>query len=640
MDIYAEIVATTGKAVTASGHKAAAVLETPDFRRIRDLPRRSWETAADLDRLVALLTEHVRTPAGGMSLKPVQAAALRELHDVGGLFAIIRVGGGKTLISLLAAQILQAKRPLLIIPSGLRDKTRHEMYQLARHFNIQPITITGYELISRDYGPLGKEGAANASEAGNGYLNRCGSILGQLEPDLIIADEVHRLKNTRAGVTRKVRAYIQGARKAGKTVHFAGLTGTITSRSLRDYWHILRWALGTKAPIPLDLDEFKTWSLALDEGVDAESRTQPGALPRLSPDLSEVRCLTRDCRTVYLSTLDQCPECGTLKDDIVVARSAYCDRLVSSPGVISTKEDRPGMSLVITAREVPAPEPVRDAIKHMRATWTTPDGHPFEMAVELWSHCREAQCGFYYVWDPRPPADWLAARKAWSRYVRDSLGRSRTYHTTGHIIQAIDRGLIRDEGVYLLGEWRAIADTFKPRTVPVWIDDTVLRWAASWITKSDHRLCWVEHRCVGERLSELTGVPFFSRKGCDPRGNLVDKHKGPAIVSIDACKTGRNLQYRWYENLYMSPSSVPDDWEQSLGRTHRDGQPQDEVTAEILMMAAESYSSLVYAIRRAGYVEQTTSQPQKLLYATRDLGSVEALISRRNDDMWKQEVGV
>lgn len=317
-------------------------------------------------------------------------------------------------------------------------------------------------------------------------------------------------------------------------------------------------------------------------------------------------------------------------------------------------EDGSGpLPLSITGVELVAAQPVREAIAHMRDTWTTPDGNPFETAVQLWGHCNEAQCGFYYVWDPRPPGDWLEAKRAWSKHLREKLSTSHKYRTPGQLVIALDAGTLRDpEGAALLAGWRALEPTFVPNSVPVWMDDSTLRAAATWLTAPagthgpedtgpDSRLCWVQYRCVGRRLSEMTGIPYFSKGGCDPAGNLVDHHKGPAIVSINSCAKGRNLQYKWHQNLYTSPTSVAKRWEQSMGRTHRDGQrKRGGVTVSVYMLAAEAYAAMVYAIRRAQYIEQTTSQPQKLVYAIRDLGAIERLIDRRSDDMWKSEVGV
>jgi hypothetical protein len=321
------------------------------------------------------------------------------------------------------------------------------------------------------------------------------------------------------------------------------------------------------------------------------------------------------------------------------ARAAYRDRLVSTPGVISTKEDIPPMSLTLHGTVLEASPAVSAAITEMRRTYCTPDGHPFEMPAELWRHARELQCDFYYVWDPRPPDEWLIARTEWSRYLRDKLKHSRKYATPGDVTEAVKNGELED-GLELYTAWQQVRGVFKPNTVPVWISDTTLNYAANWLNtgKADSKLCWVEHRAFGPKLSDLTGIPYFGEEGKDRNGNDVDNHVGPAIVSVRSCSTGRNLQYRHCQNLYTSPMSKNNWWEQSLGRTHRDGQPEDEVTAEVLFMCREAYSSMVYALREAEYTYHSTGQPQKLGYCTRDLGSIEAVVGRRSDEVWKDEL--
>src|SRR6185369_17577454 len=100
-----------------------AILETEEFRRIRDLPRREWEQLPTLEEMIDAFTEYFKLPDGQMRLKPVQAVALNEAFKLKGGFFPIRVGGGKTLISVLLAVALGAKRPLLLVPGKLVEKT-------------------------------------------------------------------------------------------------------------------------------------------------------------------------------------------------------------------------------------------------------------------------------------------------------------------------------------------------------------------------------------------------------------------------------------------------------------------------------------------------------------------------------------
>jgi hypothetical protein len=226
----------------------------------------------------------------------------------------------------------------------------------------------------------------------------------------------------------------------------------------------------------------------------------------------------------------------------------------------------------------------------------------------------------------------------WHRFIREKLAHSRKLATPGDVIEAVKNGDLDDGGLW--SSWQEVKPTFRANTVPVWLDDTTLLYAADWLNtgNSNSKLCWVEHRAFGPRLSAMTGIPYFAEEGLDPNGNLVDSHKGPAIVSVRTCGTGRNLQGHKSQNLYTSPMSKCDTWQQSLGRTHRKGQPKDEVTAEVLFMCRESYSSMVWAVREAEYSQESTKEPHKLCYATRDLGSIEQLVGRREDDLWKNEL--
>src|SRR5262249_5979601 len=133
------------------------------------------------------LTLVLRRPGGTMWLRRVQGQALLEAATVG-LFAPIPVGEGKTLVSLLIPYVTDSKRPLLLLPAKLIDKTRRAIHELSRHWLIPDIRIMSYEI-------LGRPQSENALE---GY-----------RPDCIPCDEAHRLKNKRAAVTRRVMRYLE-----------------------------------------------------------------------------------------------------------------------------------------------------------------------------------------------------------------------------------------------------------------------------------------------------------------------------------------------------------------------------------------------------------------------------------------------
>jgi hypothetical protein len=56
------------------------------------------------------------------------------------------------------------------------------------------------------------------------------------------------------------------------------MSGTVMKSGVRDFAHILRWALKNRAPIPETEDEVSTWADALDEKVNPLSRRRPAAL--------------------------------------------------------------------------------------------------------------------------------------------------------------------------------------------------------------------------------------------------------------------------------------------------------------------------------------------------------------------------
>lgn len=536
---------------------AGSVVKTAEFLRIAALPRRQW-VGTWPDEAITELSQMFLRPGATGRLREVQCVALSDICERGGGLLPMGVGTGKTLVSFLAARVLQAKRPLLLVPAKLRDKTKREYAKLQETWLLPKITIESFELLSR--------------EQHAGYLDL-------VKPDLIIADEGQKLKNPKAAVTRRVARYMRTAKlRPGLVV----MSGTITRRSLLDYWHLLRWCLGDElAPIPKGWEETVTWSSAIDGGGTG-FHAAPGPLVEYMPNGT-------------LPTLDN-------------VRAGYMRRLTETTGVVATSAHGFEGSLQITQTRLPVPSKLREHILGLRELWETPDGHPFSEAFELWRHARELACGFFYRWNPRPPQEWLNARKFWCKFVREVLKNSRKLDTELQVTNAVKAGTVPDP-LGLWRQWVSVRDSFTPNQEPVWCDDTALHHARDWL-KKEEGIVWVEHTAFGRRLSEVSGRPYYGQGGLCA-GKSIETETGPCIASIAANGEGRNLQ-RYSTNLVVSCPPSGATWEQLIGRTHRPGQESDEVNIEVLFACTEQMRGFERALSDARYIEQTTGIPQKL----------------------------
>ena len=224
--------------------------------------------------------------------------------------------------------------------------------------------------------------------------------------------------------------------------------------------------------------------------------------------------------------------------------------------------------------------------------------------------------------DGKVDTEWLEARAAWHKEIREVLKRSlKGLDSPLLVTRAVHEGKFRSEAY---AGWCAVKDRYDP--VPpresVWLSEFVVDAAHAWIeknvTKTEPIIAWYAWQELGEKLAARGGYPFF---GGGPNASkdlaVVDVKKTPVIVaSIKAHGTGKNLQ-AFSRNLILNPPSAGAEWEQLLARTHRPGQEADEVSAYVLLHTAETEGALSTALSDARYIQDSSGQKQKLTYARR-----------------------
>lgn len=569
------------KASRGREYKKQGVPETPELHRVLDLPRRVWEELPNLDELIEQVSEYLKRPQGTQTLLAVQAVILMELHDYGGSLGPIPVGEGKTHISFLAPVVLEAERPLLVVPAKLRDKTLREFAVLEQHWKSHPrLQVVSYQKLSR--------------EGGTAYLQR-------LQPDLLIFDEAHKLKNPEAAVTRKINLWMK-ARPETKVI---AMSGTITKRSLLDFAHIIRWCLPLGCPLPQVLSELEAWAAAVDEIKNYEQRKQtaPGAL------------------TAFCNPMEK-------QQGLSGIRSAIRRRIQETPGVVAHKGGEVAASLNIALHLMDGYSERLRTLARKLYDGVLPNGDVYIVegkensptALQArWRIMRTLTSGFWYEWDPQPPKDFLELRSSWKKVVRRILEE----HLPGLESEALvtkaaiqnKLGLAAHE---LYKEWRAIKDLHKWKVKPVWEDDRVVQYVAQW-AKENRGLIWVSEVALGEKLQEDLGLPYFHEMGRDSMDRFVESMRprdGSIVLSVESNFEGRNLQV-WNNNLVISPPPTGTVWEQLLGRTHRKGQEEDEVWVDVLVGCAVEMQCWRQAVRDCRYGSDMDSR-KKLDYATID----------------------
>ncbi len=605
MSILANRMAATGwtpkEGSSEWGQQAFASTQvemTPELVRILTLPRRviDLNTVPDLSPLF-VHTEYCGKDCGGLcgngrpaGLRPIQSAALWEMDRVGGLLGPIGVGHGKELICALAGAALDAKCTVILGPTNLREHFKRDWERYKLHFTLpENVHFVSYNDLS------------NARLNVDAHDN----VLTRLKPDLIVANEAHKLRNRTASCTKRFLTYM----KLNPGCRFVAVSGTMTNDSIKDYARLSEIALGRGSPLPSpsQYGVLSDWANALDVPKPGIEPAAPGALLRLMSD-----------------TIIQYHR-GYGRTPTEIARIAFQKRLVETQGVIATEAGAIGCSLMLTAIKPNVPQSVKSFLTQVEKTWAIPGGDTFDSALTLARVCRQVSCGFYYEWDwsGEPwygvkDQGWLGARARWNKAVRHVLTHCAKPGLDSPLFVARAAALghpLAGDANAAWGDWSCHKNKPMPETKTIWLDDFLVKEAELW-GNANKGIIWYAHTCLGEAIATRLGVPLLEG-GTDNLIAFATPQANPVLVcSIAAHGTGKNLQ-AWSKNLATSPPSNGTTWEQMIGRTHRPGQKADEVEFDILLPTHHSVAAFDAAVNDAHYQQMTTGAAQKLIYASK-----------------------
>lgn len=581
--------------MTAPLHELLGIpKQVSEPERILALPIDTRDPETELPELVEEWTGRTRRPGGDWNLFPVQALALDVIRSEHGLLGAIGVGRGKSLIALLANQAagVEAKRTLIILPAQLRKTLVKEAHRYWQHFRFsQDLHIISYNELSDP-------------ERGPGLLDR-------LRPELIIADEAHRLKNMGRARTDRFLYWLTPKPE----VMFIPMSGSFTRTSIREYAHIAELALREGSPLPQTWTTLESWSACIDV-------FSPLRMPR-PWDFDLMRDLVSGFGEEEMELKDGQPsrpaafymKHGTIAEKMEVTRAAFKQRLISAPGVVQTTSQNVQIALIIDPIETQPPAVMLEALDRARKEMRLPDGGEIDDPLRLAAHEHTLSLGFYYRWVwPGGKVDlaWLEARRHLGREIsRATKGQPPGLDTPATITRALEAGTYEDSDLAdALVIWRMHEHKPEPPKEAVWLTDWVLETASRIASQKGKppALVWYLWDAVATRLGRYMQVV---RSGFDP----PERSNKPCAVSIRAHVEGQNLQYGWSRNVILYPPSAGDVWEQLLGRTHRDPQKADEVWAHVMACTKPAQKALKKARISSEYIASQTQQ-QKFLLAT------------------------
>jgi len=574
----------------------------------------------------------------GFRLKRSQAEALMWYESTG-VFCPIGAGAGKTLVDVGIAHRAYKKgmqKILLLIPS-------HVYYQfVARSLpwirNQIPVQVP---FICMGNTTAQKRRAMATSNRPGCYVlpYSCLStkdsveILEAIRPGLIIADEAHRISQRRAARTRRVDAYVKKYEP-----EFVPLSGTITGKTVMEYHHLITWALRKNSPLPSSPQMASEWGQFIDAKAEYTG-SNAGPITAIM-DWARRNFPTKE-----------------IQNEVSGFRTAYRLRLTSAPGVVATSDTEVACSLYLANRPVlfdTSCEEHRRLNKLMDQVvddYLTPSGDQIEHAIHTFKWLYELSAGFYneLVW---PTGEVYAKRKGIALEVAvDYLERAQQHHElqqifakelrkwlTTHHRAGIDTPLLvrndmdkhgaKNVGHSLYDAWRDMKELEfvgmpERDSNAVRIYDYKVRAAAEWakaLPKGEGGIVWAHNQEIVQWAHELMPPGALLANAGEASNRLITDPANVGrvfVASIPAHGEGKELQHFQHQYFIQWPRAARAA-EQVLARLHRLGQTADELVACTNNTTMFDQLNFAACLNDALYIQQTTGNRQRIIYAGYD----------------------
>lgn len=513
-----------------------------DLQRIIDLPVHCPDDV-DLTRLVVRPGALFRKKPA--KLLPVQSRFVQEGLDMDGALGFIGVGHGKTLTILSLAYLLSVQKGiptskmLLLLPSSVRADFYAQWAEYVHAFRLPAgINIKTYDELS--------------NPNSTAYLE-------QLKPEAIFCDEADALRNFTASRTNRFMRYLKkNSIWYGGKCRLYALSGTLQAKSIGDWAHLAKYALGPNSPAPIEYRTLELFREVLDDEDPLSNYLDP-----LVDAFGEV---------------DDSP------------RIAFRNRLLCTRGVVVTQDGSvDSVALTFRKRNVYVPPEMEAHMEKLVKMWELPNGEMLESALEIHAKSIELSQGFYheYVWpDGQVNEPWLQARRRWCREVQKAATGGHAGYDSAKLLWdacvAEEMGGFRDKNLdpalrEAYYEWKDHRDTPPPPTRAVWLSYYLVLDTLQWLKQqTEPVLVW----CASPEMSDMLDkwAPQLNVQlknlGVGPKANawLASRPKPiNVIVSSNSHYRGKNLQ-QWSRNFLITPPSGGSLMEQLAGRSHRQGQ--------------------------------------------------------------------